>query len=204
MRGRDVRGLSRVGETSPFPDTWTPRRKGRDEARCFLCRLPRLDLRLPGHSRAAACPDSARGLRGAGPERFGTPRPGKSLREGEAGALGAVGRARLWGRDQEAGRRQGARPRPLVRSVGLLPTPPLSSFVSLRRWSPAGLSRSPGSPPPPPCPSEGSAARPRQGRPARPREFWAPVPETRRPARGLLSGAEACCVSSGSPPSHRS
>lgn len=76
-----------------------PAEEGEGRGAAFpVSRLPRLDPRLPGHSRAAACPDSARGLPGAGPERFGTRRPGKSLREGEAGALWAAGRARLRGR----------------------------------------------------------------------------------------------------------
>lgn len=49
-------------------------------------------LRLPGNAKAAAGPDSARGLLvGAGPELFGTPSRGKRLRGGQAGAPGAVG-----------------------------------------------------------------------------------------------------------------
>lgn len=47
-------------------------------------------LRLPGNSKAAAGPGSARGLLvGAGPDLFGTPSRGKRLRGGQAGALGA-------------------------------------------------------------------------------------------------------------------
>lgn len=65
-------------------------------------------LRLSGNSRAAAGPGSARGLLGAGLERFGTTRPGKSMMDGEAGALWAVGRARPGGRGLDAGQRAGS------------------------------------------------------------------------------------------------
>lgn len=92
-------------------------------------------LRLPGNSKAAAGPGSARGLLGAGPELFGTARQGKRLRGGQAGALGAVGGLGL--REDPGGRAQrraGGRGAGLRRGeVGGPPTPPLGlgPFVSL-------------------------------------------------------------------------
>lgn len=75
-------------------------------------------LRLPGNSKAAAGPGSARGLLvGAGPELFGTPSRGKRLRGGQAGALGAVGGvvglacARIQAAGPRGGRGAGARRR---------------------------------------------------------------------------------------------
>lgn len=185
------------GGTSPFPVTRTPRRKGRDEARRFLCRLPRLDLRLPGHSRAAACPDAARGLPGAGPGRFGTPRPGKSLREGEAAAPRAVGRARLRGRDQEAGAAAGSEtpaPGKVGGAAADSPAQPLCFPPAVEpRW-PEPDPRAPPSSPSPfrrlRCPATPGTTPPGLGSSGR-----------RSPRRAVLSGASSrarrlgCCSS---------
>ncbi|XP_004400024.1 PREDICTED: uncharacterized protein LOC101370506 [Odobenus rosmarus divergens] len=77
-RGPDVRWLPPVGGTS-LPCHQVPAEEGEGRGAAFPVPLARLDLRglrLPGNSRAAAGPGSARGLLGAGPERFGTTSPG--------------------------------------------------------------------------------------------------------------------------------
>lgn len=141
--------------TSRFSVTRSPRRKGRDEARLFLCRLPGSTCAAcgflgtrgprPGLALPAACLE----LDWSGLERQAR----VSLREREAGAPWAVGRARPGGvRIRDAGRRAGSESsRTLVRSCGLLPTHPLSPFVSLPwpcpRRGPACESLSPRRPP---------------------------------------------------------
>ena len=79
-----------------LPRHQVPAEEGEGRGAAFPVPLARLDLRglrLPGNSRAAAGPGSARGLLGAGPEWFGRTGPGKSLREGGAGTPWAVGTA---------------------------------------------------------------------------------------------------------------
>ena len=74
-----------------------PAEEGEGQGAAFPVPPARLDLRglrLPGNSRAAAGPGSARGLLGAGPERFETTGLGKRLRKGYAGASSAVGRVK--------------------------------------------------------------------------------------------------------------
>lgn len=202
-----LRPLLPIGGTSRFSVTRSPRRKGRDEARLFLCRLP--------SSTCAAC--GFLGTRGPRPglalpaaclelDRSGLERQARvSLREREAGAPWAVGRARPGGPDP--GRRAAGRqrePRPLVRSGGLLPTHPLSPFVSLPRAcprrGPACLSRRPRRPPSLPFRRVRCPARPGTTR----RASGVPGAAPGRPAvlpRGLLSGTEACCFSRRTSPS---
>lgn len=62
-----------------LPRHQVPAEEGEGRGAAFPVPLARLDLRglrLPGNSRAAAGPGSARGLLGAGPEWFGRTGPG--------------------------------------------------------------------------------------------------------------------------------
>lgn len=97
------RALAAAGRGNlSLPCYQVPAEEGEGQGAAFPVPLARLDLRglrLPGNSRAAAGPGSARGLLGAGPERFGTTSPGKSLKDGETEEPQAVGRARPGGRD---------------------------------------------------------------------------------------------------------
>ncbi|XP_026967529.1 uncharacterized protein [Sagmatias obliquidens] len=106
--GRELAAAGLGNLSLPCHQVLAEEGEGRDAA--FPVPPARLDLRglqLPGNSRAAAGPCSARGLLGAGPGRFGTTGPGKSLREGEAGAPWAVGKARrgagIWDARPRAG-----------------------------------------------------------------------------------------------------
>lgn len=94
-----------------LPCHQVPAEEGEGRGAAFPVPLARLDLRglrLPGNSRAAAGPGSARGLLGAGRERFGTTSPGKSLKDAEAGVPYAVGRASLGSGVRDAWRRAGS------------------------------------------------------------------------------------------------
>lgn len=77
------RALAAAGRGNvSLPCHQVPAEEGEGRGAAFPVPLARLDLRglrLPGNSRAAAGPGSARGLLGAGPERFGTTSPAKRL-----------------------------------------------------------------------------------------------------------------------------
>lgn len=125
------------------------------------------------------------------------------MKGGEAGAPRAVGRARAGVRMPGGGPR--ANTRSLARSAGLLPTHPLSPFVSLPRpcprRGPACPSQSPRRPPPPlPFRRVCCLARPGTTR----RASGVPGAAPGRPAvlpGGLLTGTEACSFSSRTSPS---
>ena len=145
-RGRDVSWLPPVWGTSGFPVTRSPRRKGRDKARLFLCRQP--------GSTCAAC-----GFLGTRGPRPGLAQPAACLELDRSG-LRRQAWVRAWGKGtQERLRRSegsglvpgsgmpggspGARPRPLVRSAGcrrLTRLAPLFSSPTLPTAGP-GLSR---------------------------------------------------------------
>lgn len=98
--GRALAAAAR--ENLSLPCHQVPAEEGEGRGAAFPVPPARFDLRglrLLGNSRAAAGPGSARGLPGAGSERFGTTSPSKSLREGEAGAPRTVGRALRGGQD---------------------------------------------------------------------------------------------------------
>lgn len=179
-----------------------PGEEGEGRGSAFPVPPARLDLRglrLPGNSRAAAGPGSARGLLGAGLERFGTTRPGKSLREGEAGALWAVGRAWSGGRDPDAGQLAWSET-PTPGEVGWAaadsPAQPLCFSPAAGPCLPEPEPRAG-----PPLPFRRVRCPAQPGTTAGPREFWARSPGLAVLSGGLLWGMEACCFSSRTSPS---
>lgn len=177
-----------------------PAEEGEGRGAAFPVPPARLDLRglrLPGNSRAAAGPGSARGLLGARLKWFGTTSPGELEGTGGGSALGGR-KGQAWGPGSGT---PGCGPAARAPAPGEVwwaaADSPLSPFVSVPgacpRRGPACPSQSPRRPP---------LALQKGSLPGRagddPPGLGVPGAAPGRPAvppRGLLSGTGACCFS---------